>query len=156
MSLALLSCQDDITDCHPERKDSTWTEGKTILFEYNTEYERNEYSIVEGENLLFEYNHRGAQCDNIFDDEWGEILAFNVEEGITEFEFVDEEILEINCFYREYGAWVSGIRHQVKNGVIRGKLLFGGNWAITVSVFTTPSNPNQESKAISFVDIFGD
>ena len=110
--------------------------------------------MIDGNKLLFEYNHSGAQCDNIADDEWGEKLIFQVENNITLFEFIDEEILLTNCFYQQYGAWVSHNQYHVKNGTIKGEKLSKNKWKIVVAIETTHLSENEQPKVIEFSEIY--
>ena len=154
--IGLISCENDDKNCNPETVVSSWSLGKEIAVNFNTEFERNDYSIIDGENRLFEYNHSGAQCDDIYDDEWGEKLTFIINKESTEFEFADEDILETNCFYQEYGAWVRHNQYQVKDGIIKGEKISGNRWSIIVSVTTTSLFANEQPKKIEFSEIYSE
>jgi hypothetical protein len=153
--IGLISCNnDDDENCHPESVSSSWTLGKEIVVEYNSEYESNDYNVTDGDNRLFEYNHSGAQCDDIADDEWGEKLTFVINQETTDFEFVNEDIVETKCFYQEYGAWVRHNKYQIKDGTIKGEKISENEWKITVSVFTTPIFTDEQPKKIEFTETF--
>ena len=153
-SLSSCKSDDNENDCYPESVISNWINEKEIIVEFDTEFERNNYSVIDGNKLLFEYNHTGAQCDHIIDDEWGEKLTFQEEDNNFEFEFVDDEILLTNCFYQQYGAWVSHNQYQIKNGIIKGEKLSENEWEITVNIETTPLFQNEQPKNIEFTEIF--
>lgn len=151
----LPSCnKNDDKNCHPETVNAKWVQGKDIVVNYNTEYQRNEYSIVDGENILFEYNHSGAQCDDRVDDEWGEIFTFIINKETTNFELSNADILGIKCFYQEYGAWVRNNQYQIKDGMVKGKKISENKWEISVSVLTTPLLPNDQPKTIEFAVVY--
>lgn len=153
--VGLTSCNNkDDENCNPETINANWTLGKDINVNYNTEYQRNEYSIIDGENILFEYNHSGAECENIYDDEWGEKLTFTINKDSTNFELTDDKIIEIKCFYREYGAWVRHNQYQIKNGRIKGKKISAKEWEIIVSVTTTPLFSDEQPQIIDFSKTF--
>lgn len=141
-------------NCNPEKVNSKWSLGKEIIVNYNTDYQRNEYSIVNGENRLFEYNHSGAQCDDVLDDEWGEKLTFIINNATSNFEFVNENILEIKCFYQQYGAWVRHGQYQIKDGTIKGEKISENEWEITVSIVTSPLLTDEQPIMIEFTEIF--
>ena len=131
LAAGMISCNADDSNCVPETIHLNWTKDKTILVEYNSEFQRNDYNIVNGENWLFEYNRSGAQCEDIFDDEWGEVLTFEIDKNSDDFEFVDENMLQTNCFYRQYGAWVRHNQYQIKDGMIKGEKKSANEWEIT-------------------------
>ena len=153
----LSSCnKNDDENCHPETVDANWTLGKEIIIDYNTEYQRNDYSIINGENILFAYNHSGAQCDNIYDDEWGECLTFIINKETTNFELTNEDIMGIKCFYQEYGAWVRHNQYQIKDGIIKGKKISEKEWEIIVSVMTTPLFTDEQPQKIEFTKTYSE
>ena len=153
--IGLSSCnKEDDENCNPESTNSKWTLGKDIIVNYQAEYLRNEYVIVDGENILFQYNHSGAQCDDVYDDEWGEGLTFVISNESTDFEFANEEIVDIKCFYQQYGAWVRHNQYQIKDGIIKGKRISENKWKINVSVTTTPLFTDEQPKKFEFSSIF--
>lgn len=152
ISVLFYSCTKTI--CDPERTLCTWSEGKEIDVSFDTTYMRNRYTVIDGENLLFQYNHAGPQCDNVIDDEWGENLYFEIDKNLDEFKYVDSGILETNCFYHEYGAWVSYIQRPVKDGTLEGKKISMNQWKVTADVKTTPVFPVNEVKTIKFSKTF--
>ena len=154
--IGMISCNKDDHNCDPETINAKWTLGGEIVVDYNTEFERNEYSISNGENILFEYNHSGAQCDDIYDDEWGELLTFSINSETTNFEFTNDEIITTNCFYQAYGAWVRHNQYQIKDGTIKGEKISESEWKIIVSVMTTPLFTNEQAKSIEFTEIFSE
>ncbi len=141
-------------NCHPESIRAVWVPGKEVNVNYDTEYQRNNYEIVDGKHILFHYNHTGAQCDDRFDDEWGEILAFAVNKEVDYFEFNNEDILEVNCFYQQFGAWVGHNDYQIKDGIIKGRKISLNRWEIEVSVTTTPLFENEQPRQIEFNALF--
>ena len=139
-----------------ETVNSKRTLGKEIVVGYNTEFERNDHNIINGENRLFEYNHSGAQCDDIYDDEWAENLTFRINNETTNFEFTNGEIITTNCFYQETGAWVLHNPYQINDGTIKGEKISESEWKIIVSVITTPLFINEQPKSIEFTEIFSE
>lgn len=150
----LSSCTKDENNCQPETVSANWLTQKEVLVEFDPEYERNNYRIVDGKKLLFTYHRSGAQCDNIYDDEWGERLVFQVELNLTDFEYIDDEILLLNCFYQQYGAWVNHNQYEVKRGKITGEKISGKEWELHVNIETNPLFSNEKSKTIDFTEIF--
>lgn len=152
LSLFVLSCNinDDNNNCHPETTLTTSESEKEITFEFNEDAQRNHYQVVNGNKLVFHFNHVAAQCDDIIDDEWGEILIFQIEDNIQEFEFIDDEILSTNCFYYQYGAWVSGHQQNVQKGLIKGVKTSDNTWEVIIDIETNPINQDEPTRSIDF------
>jgi hypothetical protein len=151
----LFACKKESDEnCHPELAHAVWVSEKEIIVNFDTEYQRNNYEIADGPHILFHYNHTGAQCDDRYDDEWGEILAFAVNKEVEYFEYKDEEILELQCFYQQYGAWVTHNAYQVRDGIIKGRKISLNRWEIEVSVLTTPLFEDEQPRKIEFHEIF--
>jgi len=151
--MVLVSCNKN-NDCDPETITSKWIPGKEISVDYNMEFERNDYSVVDGDRRLFEYHHSGAQCDNVYDDEWGEKLSFIIDAETADFEFTDQDIMQTHCFYQEYGAWVRHNQYEINEGIIKGEKISKNEWRIEVSVTTTPLFDDEQPKIIAFTGIF--
>lgn len=146
--------KEDNDDFHPESFIGTWTDGKDIAVNYNSEFERLDYSIVDGDQILFEYNHTGAQRDDVLDDEWGEMIRFILNKDATSFEFTDEEIEDAKCFYQIFGAWFAHNQYSIKDGIIKGRKINSHIWEIYVSIETTPLIENQQPVAFEFSLLF--
>ena len=140
--------------CHPEAEYGQVVQQKEIISQYDTVEQKMIYDITDGNMLLFAYNHVGAQCDDVYDDEWGEKLFFVMDPNIEEFELLDSAILTSHCYYQEYGAWVTSDMYPISQGSIRGKKISGTQWELSVMVWTTPIYPGQLVRRISFVRKF--
>ncbi|GAA3565619.1 hypothetical protein [Snuella lapsa] len=152
---SFFSCEEGgESNCYPEAVVPNWYAEKEIMVAYGAEFERNNYTVSNGDKLVFEYNHSGAQCDDIIDDEWGEKLTFQVELGETEFEFSNNEILLTKCFYQQYGAWVSHVKHEVEKGTIKGSKVSNKTWSITVDVEIMDLLLNDKPKQIQFTETY--
>lgn len=150
--VSMASCNNE--NCHPEKIITKWTVGKELSVSYDSTYKRNHYEIIDGNKRLFEYKHIGSQCEDIVDDEWFETLFFTTNIQTHNFEFIDEEIIETNCFYQETGAWVRHNQYQIKNGSIIGEKVSSNQWRVSVSVATTPLFEGEQPKKIEFEEIF--
>lgn len=150
--LGIIACTDK-ENCSPEGFFSTITADLKIEKIFNTELQKNVYGIINGDQLVFVYTHTGAQCDDILDDEWGERLLFEIDPGISEFDLTDDEILTTNCFYSEFGAWVSHEQIEVNKGRIQGVKISETQWNVNISVEVTSSISNTP-KLIEFTRIY--
>ncbi len=148
----LFSCNSD--DCDPEVFRYRWEDLKEITVTTDTSSQTNQYQIGDGQNIVFTYTHDGRQCDDIFDDEWTEVIQFEVDKDVTDFEYVDSNIARAKCHYREIGAWTHGIPQEVKSGTIKGKKLNSSEWEISLSIKTTPQMAPDTSKTIKFFQNF--
>ncbi|MDU8886498.1 hypothetical protein RXV94_10025 [Yeosuana sp. MJ-SS3] len=150
--IVFLSCDNinDENNCQPETTLSKWESEKEIMLEFNEAAQRNHYQVANGNKLVFNYIHVGAQCDDIIDDEWAEVLIFQIENDIEEFEFVDDEILTTNCFYFQNGAWAFGTQQNVKKGFIRGEKISVNTWEINVNIETNTINQDEPIRNIEF------
>jgi hypothetical protein len=156
LTSGIISCGINDSNCDPEIIHSDLTQNKEILVAYNSEFERNEYNVIDAGNRLFEYTHTKAQCNDIMDDEWGEILTFEIPEDINEFDYTDENILQTKCFYRQFGAWVRHNQYEVKNGRISGVKMSDEEWEVSVSVTTTPLFTDEQPILVEFAERFKD
>jgi len=134
--LGIIACdQNDLYEnCTPEGFFSTVTTNQKIEKVFNAELQRNVYNIINGDQLLFAYTLVGAQCDDIIDDEWGEQLLFKIDPGISAFDITDDEVLTTNCFYNQFGVWVSHEQTEVNKGRIEGVKISENQWRVNVSV----------------------
>ena len=152
--IGLIACNKEEDDgCDPEKSYHYWYSDQDIEAELDTIYPENWYIITPGDKRLFEYHYQSAQCDDIYDDEWGEILRFVVDPSVTHFEYVDEEILEAKCYYNQYGAWVGASAFPVTSGSIEGERMWNGDWMLTVDIVVPELLPLGPPRSISFTSI---
>ena len=133
--ITMASCQ---RNCSKEKVLASWTENKVITLNISSDSLIWNYNVADGDQLVFSLNHADKECSNIADDEFGEIITFQVDPGAESFEFTDEELLAQNCFYHQYGAWVSGRRYPISKGKIYGEKRSDRKWNITIDVETIP------------------
>lgn len=148
------SCEDEDSPCDSETFTSKLIPGKEILVEFDTELNRNNFIVTAGNNLLFEHIHGGAQCDHISDDEWSEVLIFQIDKNLSFFRFEDEEILSTHAFYRQIGAWVVSIPYGVNSGVISGEKLNENQWRVTVDIEVVLVAMNEITQKVQFTEVY--
>ena len=138
----IVACNVD-DNCSPEEFYSTITTGKEIVEVVSQHFPENVYTIVDGNKLVFSYNHVGFQCDDVYDDEWGEELTFQIDSTVAEFNWVDSQIETAQCFYRQYGAWVNAQQIRINKGTVEGIKISSNRWSIKVNIEVTyPSSNN--------------
>lgn len=151
-SSMLTACDKD--DCNPATNRASFAANKQIVVLHHDDMPGTHYQVQNGENLVFEYNHSGAQCEDRIDDEWGYVLAFEVDKDATQFRFEGAELAAANAFYREYGAWVGAGTHALESGVIEGSRISGSRWRVKVSVIAPPLSQSSHLKQITFDTVF--
>ena len=137
--LLLYSCSDQTKPlCDPEQISTTFQEDRMIEIGLSTQFQF-AFTIQEGEQTVFVYERTAAQCDDVNDDEYGEVLAFAVplEHETSAFEYKDEELINLRCHYYEFGAWVnSSKQYAIRKGLIKGQKSGENEWYIQCSVLT--------------------
>jgi hypothetical protein len=150
----LLSACDSDDNCFPETIIAEVLENQEILETYYDELDFTSYSIENGGSMVFSYLKAHPECENTMDDERVERLSFELMDDIDDFQFIDDELVEIKCFYRQDGAWVSHGHYPIENGTISGEKLDQNTWRVTVSVTTTPLAQHEEPRIIEFMEVF--
>lgn len=81
--------------------------------------------ISKGKNTVFKYVYAYPESPYWSDDEKYEILYFEIQKGITSFEFVNEKLLEIGLFHYSYQHQGPKILTPLMEGSISGSLIEG-------------------------------
>jgi len=155
--LVFLGCSDDKANdngCDDDIITATILDNSNILVTYNDEFDRNDFSIVAGNKLVFTYDFTAAQCDDISDDEFGQVLNFELPLNSSSFVASDADILGLDAYSYRYGAWVSSNRFQIQQGTIAGEKLDDNRWEITVNVTATSTTTPTEEYTIAFTETF--
>lgn len=142
-------------NCTPEQHQYLITPNQDISYSFDNNYDHHQYEIIDGDLLLFEFLHSNHECEDVFDDEYAEVLRFAIEPGLNEFQFADSAMISAKAHYYEIGAWVTGQRHQLVKGSIHGTELTHGNWQVeaVVTVFYDAASGLVE-KEIRFSEVF--
>ena len=117
--LLVFACTMD-DNCSPDTVRTSIEADKMIVLGFDSTSQRTTLAIEDGDKLFFKYDFEVEQCDNIFDDEWGEKLYFEIPVGTDDFEYFDDELANITCYHLEYGAWVNSLPEAVTEGSIKG------------------------------------
>jgi len=91
-------------------------------------------TISPGNNLVFKYNFDVESDPKIADSGFYEEIIFEIDPDIKEFNFTDEELADINCFYRQscFCPEVESIR--IVEGTISGEKKNSSSWEIKIDV----------------------
>lgn len=157
LSCSMASCSSFKKDCNPDTVSSTFQEDKQITFILDTlsstdTLQTNSFPLIEeGDKIVFTFIHGWPECADVYDDEKFELLAFEIEKGISSFDFNDEEIVSSNCYYYQGGAWSSSRLEMISKGKIEGRKISEGKWDISIDVTRLLNGPNE---TIRFSGIF--
>ena len=149
LSFLCSNCDEMDDGCDPEMTEYRLFENQDIVIDSTTEVDWIDIQFIEGDKLLFAYERVSMQCDDVVDDESGEGLYFVIGPDIANFEYNDEELLEILCFYRPYSATLVFIPDLVTEGYVRGERS-GDEYFVEVSVKGNPFFTSDEPKLIEF------
>ncbi|MRI01663.1 hypothetical protein GH721_14055 [Kriegella sp. EG-1] len=107
----------------------------TILPINEDSYMKNS-TIENGNNIVFTYEYIADDAEIIADDEYSEIIRFEIEPGLTEFNYTDEELSAISTVYSEYCfcAFFDESKNTSPKGSISGKKISETQWDITIDV----------------------
>jgi len=120
-------------DCKEAVYSTSFEENKEIIEIVGIMYPY--YYVSSGSFLVFNYTYEREQCDLIRDDEYYEILNFQINAKLSSFSFKNKEIGETRAFFYRDGAWESGERYKIDNGTLSGQKLSENEWKITVKFF---------------------
>lgn len=135
--LGFSSCGDD---CQDAETTFQFTANSQLVRMDNTDLGLFQYEISEGDKFVFRLSHAGAQCNDTFDDEWGERIVFEVDQEASSFRFVDSELIEAQCYYSQWGAWVNSSPLLITSGSVEGTKLSESTWSINLSLNLSAQN----------------
>jgi len=92
--------------------------------------------VTQGNNLVFTYEYEAEDEINIADDEYAEVIQFEIEPTLTAFSYSDNELDEIKAVYSEYCfcAFFDEEKNTSPQGTISGKKISETQWDIAIDV----------------------
>ena len=92
--------------------------------------------VTQGNNLVFTYEYEAEDELNIADDEYSEVIQFEIEPAVTEFVYSDNELDTINAVYTEscFCDFTDESKNTSPQGTISGKKISETEWDITIDV----------------------
>lgn len=106
---------------------------------------RERYIIEDGNNIVFTFRHIKDDT-NALDDEYVDVLRFEVEQGATEFSFDNNTLKNSTVVYNAWGAWSGVADVLVTDGFISGKKVDGKTWDVLISVAVPTYNEGSQMK----------
>ena len=101
------------------------------LSEYN-----NEATIVAGDKIVFKYRYSKDDDPMIMDDEYSEVITFEVDTTITDFIISGENLSRANAVYGNLCYCFNGGYFLISNGCIKGTKLNDLEWQIDINIET--------------------
>lgn len=96
-----------------------------------------ELHIEEGANLVFSYEYMAEDDASIEDDEYAEFIRFEIDPQLSEFNFKDDELLDINAVF-SVSCFCSFSDDPEKDvppkGIIRGEKISATQWSVSIDV----------------------
>lgn len=114
------------------------------------------FSIEEGLNKVFKYKYKSTPPKGIADGGFSETLVFEIPDNISQFEYKDEELKQIQAMYRQ-SCYCSnaGIGMKATKGVIRGNQINLSAWKIYIDVkIKYPSTNGTANYEVSVEKVF--
>ncbi len=107
-------------------------ENRTIIVETGDDMQFP--TIQNGENLVFEYGVFTKSSDElVVDDETSTRLIFEIGPMLDSFEFTNQELENINCYFFTSNSEFS-IMEKVNRGAISGTQISNASWNILINV----------------------
>jgi hypothetical protein len=91
-------------------------------------------TIENGENLVFDYEIFTESGDErVIDDEVSTSIIFEINPDLNSFEFINQELEEVNCYFLVFNSEFS-IIEQVSQGTIMGNQIDNNSWKIDIDI----------------------
>ncbi|MBT8279491.1 MAG: hypothetical protein KJO41_10845 [Bacteroidia bacterium] len=127
--ILLLGCGSD--DTIPSRKEYNLYQSASVLVE--TFDEEIIASIGEGEDLVFEYRFISENDPDISDEEYSNVILFEIDPLLNEFSVTDAELQSISAYFTRY-CFCNLHSIPISNGSIHGTKLSTTKWNISIHV----------------------
>jgi len=124
----------------------TFQENAQLTIEpyYEGSYMKNG-TVTQGNNLVFTYRYEAEDEINVADDEYSEVIQFEIEPTSNEFDYSDNELVGIKAVYTEscFCDFTDETKNTSPQGNIRGKKISETEWDISIDVtFYTDDQKN--------------
>ena len=97
-----------------------------------------QFDLAQGASNVFVSKQIGEVNlgDDQYDVKYSEVLIFEFDPSIEGFEYQDEDLAKVNCYYLWRALAKSLIKETipVKNGSIKGERLEDGRWHLEISI----------------------
>ena len=136
----LASCNGDKRQISTVPANSTTHEiildSKVQIIESNKVFDQ--FELKQGTSNVFFHEKVGEAYlgDDQYDVKYWEVLVFEFDPTIESFEYQNEDLAKLNCYYLWRAAAKSLIKESipVKNGLIKGERLTDGRWQLKINI----------------------
>ncbi|MEO9894429.1 hypothetical protein [Aurantibacter sp.] len=115
----------------------TFQENAQLIIEENYDGSYMKYSsVVDGNNLVFTYEFQAEDEKDIADDEYSEVIRFEIQPDLNEFEYSTTDLEAIKAVYSEncFCFFGDDNKNTSPKGTIKGKKISDTEWDITIDV----------------------
>jgi len=102
-------------------------------------------TIESGDKLVFEYNFDSPSDPQIADSGFSETIIFEIQSDMEEFSLSNENLKNINAFYRAICFCPNTESVRITEGTISGQKLSSTSWRIQIDVKIDLNTTNIES-----------
>lgn len=151
LSLSLVACN-KFDDNHVLKSVSYYEYkaevGKQLVLQRDTIAKddiRERYVVEDGDNIVFTFRHISDDT-NAYDDEYVDVVRFEVEQGATSFSFDDNTFKNSTVVYYAWGAWTGVTDVLITDGFISGRKVDDKTWDVLISVAVPTYNESSQMK----------
>lgn len=94
----------------------------------------NTASIIDGNKLVFEYTYELEGDPEIPDSQFKEIIIFEIDPSLEEFSYTNQELVDINTYYRQLCFCPTDDSILITTGSISGRKLSETTWDIDILI----------------------
>ncbi len=91
-------------------------------------------TVDQGTNLVFNYQLVKEADPNLADSGYSESILFEVDAAVNEFSYSDEDLQQLNMYYRQICFCVNVESMVVTSGTIQGKRINQDTWQIKLAI----------------------
>lgn len=99
-----------------------------------SDYIRERYVTEDGDDIVFTFKQLKGFDNEVYDDEYTDIIRFEVPASATEFSYKGHTLLQAKVIYGAQGAWGGVSDRSVTEGIVSGKKIGDKTWEVMISV----------------------
>jgi len=103
---------------------------------YTKDERLNGAQVEPGSNLVFLYGYTYDDDPVIVDDEYAEVILFEIKKGLDDFIISDTDLKECNAMLGVFGNMLECGYHWLTDGCIKGVKISENEWQIDINIIT--------------------
>ena len=92
------------------------------------------YDLRDGDKLVFAYYYELVSSPEILDNDVTEIVLFEIDSNVREFDFSDSSLAGINAVFHNTAAWGDNGSFPIVDGQISGFRQTADSWLVTIDI----------------------